>query len=331
MSRLRSDFYPRFLITLRKIFIDNMGLKLTSLAIAILIWLFVMGAEDVTISVEAPLVFTVPDDKVLVSDVPDKVSIVVSGPYATVMGWNTEHLQAKVNLAKADLGPSVIYVDEKLFSLPPGVKLVRINPSQVSVSLAKKWRKYVPVIPVFAGKPAPGYAVKSTDVSPERIEIEGAASDVQIAEEVLTEEINIADRKESFSVTVKPARLSKNIIFPGKEMVDVTITIRKDLVEKTLDNVPVEVRNCVRPYEIIPSSISVTLMAPRQVLDAFDARQLKAFVDATKEEGDSPGESTREVEFDTLPENVKIKAGAYTVKLLIKEGAHRSEGKHKAP
>ncbi len=302
----------------RGIFLENLTLKLFSLLIALLLWLFVLGAEGVTATVEIPVFFKVAEDKVLVSDVPDKIKIVVSGPWAAIKGWDTKSLTVEIDLTKTDLGPSVIYFEENLFNLPISLNLTRVNPSQLAISLALKKRKIVRVLPVVVGKPAEGFVVKQVQSTPEQIEIEGAESDVRFVEEVLTEEIRLDEKKESFTVSTKPVRMSKNISFPDKQPIQVSVTIKKDLVEKILKSVPVLVRGSVYETVVEPANVAITLLGPRNVIESLKAQQVVAFVDARKEEGDQPGtESVREVEIAPLPENVKIKTGNYTVKLSI--------------
>ncbi|RJO66081.1 MAG: hypothetical protein C4523_13435 [Myxococcales bacterium] len=309
-----------FASIIRRIFFENLGLKLFSLLIALLLWLFVLGAEDVTATVEVPLFFKMPPDKVLVTDVPNKANVSVSGPWAAIKSWNADNLEVEINLINADLGPSVVYLEEKRFQLPPSLKLTRVNPSEVAISLAKKASKQAPVVPVQTGTPALGYVVKSIKVMPDKVLIEGAESDIQIVDEVLTEEIDVAERKQSFTVMTKPVRLSKNISFPQKELLEVAVTIKKDLEERTFPNVPVRVRNSRYVARVEPAEIPLTIMGPREVVESLQTKDIKAFVDAEKEEGDHPSTATtREVEFDPLPETVKIQAGPYMVKLIISD------------
>ncbi len=140
---------------LREVFFENLGLKLFSLLIAILLWLFVQLAEDVTSTEEIALYFKLPTDKVLVSDVPSKIKVTVSGP-AAMRNWNTQTIEKWIDLSNFELGPSVIYFDESSFSLPPSLKVIRVHPNQWTISLAKKSTKKVPVIPVYVGKPGAG-------------------------------------------------------------------------------------------------------------------------------------------------------------------------------
>lgn len=320
----------RLLAWLQHAFIENLGLKLFSLLIALLLWLFVMGVEDVTTTQEIPVYFKLPEDKVLVSDVPSSINLTVTGP-AAMRNWSTKLNQKDIDLSQYDLGPSVLYFDEGSFNLPPSLRVLRINPNQWTISLAKKTTKIVPVIPVHMGRPANGYAVKSVTANPPEIEIEGAESDVLIVDEIITEEVDISGRREDFTASTVPVRLSKNIAFSSREPILVTFIIKKDLMEREFKLIKVEVRNSSHPTRVEPEEIAISIMGPRKTVQEMQISEIKAYVDATQEEGDVPNTITqREISFDPLPQDIKIKAGSYTVKLHILEG-ERLQPKRKIP
>jgi|GEM_PF-2388863 len=303
---------------LKSALFDNLGLKLFSLLITLLLWLFVLGQEDVTTTSDVQIYFKVPDDKILVSDVPNRIRVTVVGSWAAQQSWNAENVKIAIDLSKFDLGVSVVYFEEQLFKLPHSLAISRINPKQWTVSLAEKTTKVVPITPVPVGKLPKGYVIKSITTSPETIEIEGAASDLMIVDEVLTTEVNLAGHQENFMTTTTPVRLSKNIFFKNEEPINVTVAIKKDLIERTFDKVAVVVKNSKYVTQVQPSTISVTIMGPKSTVLGLNTKDILAFVDSSKEEGDKPDTQTiREVEFKPLADPLKIKADLYTVKLII--------------
>jgi hypothetical protein len=64
-------------------------------------------------------------------------------------------------------GPSVQYLEEDVFALPPGIRIARISPSKLTLNFAIKGKKLASVIPQVKGKPAAGYIVKGFVVKPE--------------------------------------------------------------------------------------------------------------------------------------------------------------------
>lgn len=318
LNKNNSSITQTFLTHLKGAIFDNLGLKLFSLLITLLLWLFVLGQEDVTTTSDVKVYFKVPADKVLVSDVPNRIRVTVVGPWAAQQSWNADNIEIGIDLSKFDLGVSVVYFEEQLFQIPHSLKITRINPKQWTVSLAQKTSKEVPITPVVVGNLPKGYVVKSITTSPEKMEIEGAASDLMIVDEVLTEEISLENHKENFMTTTNPVRLSKNIFYKNEQPINVTVAIKKDLIERTFDNVQVQVKNSQYVTQVDPPTIAVTVMGPKASVLALSEKDVTAFVDATKEEGDNPNTQTvREVEFEPLPDPLKIKISSFTVKLII--------------
>jgi len=313
-----------FFAKLKSIFLGNLGLKLFSLLIALLLWLFVMGAEDITITANIRMSIQSAEDKVLVSDVPDRINVTVSGPWASVKGWDWKNHLVELDLRELELGPTVIYLEGSKLKLPPGLTLERVNPSEITINYAKKATKNVKVVPVWVGSPRFGYMVESATVDPAEIAIVGAESDLLIIDEVLTEEIDVNDRHSTFSVAVNPVRLSKNISFPDKDPLLMTIKIKKDVVERKLENVPVYVENSEYDTQVIPTRMQVTVSGLRKAVSELKPEDIYLFVDASKEEGDQPGTmQNREIEVRLPSNDIKIKLPVYTVKLKISE--HRKK------
>jgi len=312
--------FKAFTAKLKSIFLGNLGLKLFSLLIALLLWLFVMGAEDITITANIRMSIQSADDKVLVSDVPDRVNVTVSGPWASVKGWDWKNHLVDLDFRDLELGPTVIYLEESKLKLPPGLTLERVNPSEITINYAKKASKKVKVVPVWVGSPRFGYMVENASIDPAEITIVGAESDLLIVDEVLTEEIDVEDRFSTFSVAVNPVRLSKNISFPDKDPLLLTIKIKKDIVERKLESVPVYVENSEYETQVIPSRLQVSVSGLRKAVGELNPDDIYLFVDASKEEGDNPGTmQNREIEVRLPSNDIKIKLPIYTVKLKISD------------
>ncbi len=306
----------------RRIFVDNFGLKLFSLLIVLILWLYVQGAGEQSITIEVPLTVDIAEDKVLVSDVPTTVKLTVTGTWAAVKSWDYSRLRANLDMRQARPGPTVQYLEEDVFRLPPGIRIARITPSKLTLNFASKATKQITVIPQVKGKPAPGFIVKGFVVKPEEIDVSGAEGDLLYLSEILTEEIDVQNRRQSFSTSVIPLRLSKNIEFPKKTSIDVEVKIERDLIEKDFKNIPIQVVKISHEYVITPKTVDIKLSGPRNLVESFDVALLRAEVVGTEGEGDVPGEYKREIHFKDLPkailDYVKQTPSVYLAKLVIK-------------
>jgi YbbR domain-containing protein len=320
MARQPAGWIQRTLLLIKGALFENLGLKLFSFLIALLLWAFVLGAEDVTTSEDIQIYFKVPENKVLVSDVPSQIKVTVKGPWAAIKSWNPENLKKAIDLSDFDLGLSVVYFEETLFDLPQSLKVVRITPNKWEVILAKKAFKTVPLVQIPTGEPADGYAITAITTNPKEIAIDGPESDLEFLAEIVTEPVSVEGAKESFTTTTKPSMELRNIKILDPAPIQVTVIVKKDLIEKTFTEIPVKVINSDHFAQVKPGTIPITISGPRKVIESLGTNAITAFVDARKEEGDiARSETTREVEFGILPPDVKIRAGTYTVKLILGE------------
>jgi YbbR domain-containing protein len=85
--------------------------------------------------------------------------------------------------------------------------ITQISPSSVKVDLDHVIEKMVHVKPVVQGKPASGYRVAKITVNPPYINLQGARGQLIGLKEVLTEEVDISDLKETVEVEV-PLRIA---------------------------------------------------------------------------------------------------------------------------
>ena len=59
---------------------SNLGTKLISVAIAIVLWVIVLGSRNVEVTKEIPLEVITPADIVPANDIPDHIAFRLSGP-----------------------------------------------------------------------------------------------------------------------------------------------------------------------------------------------------------------------------------------------------------
>jgi YbbR domain-containing protein len=121
---------------LRARLLENWSLKLASLAFAIGLWLFV-ATEDRT-----DHVFTVPLDLVdrppgveVRSLAVETVTVRVEGRRSLLRTLHEEDFRAAVSLKSARPGRFVARIQTENVSAPPGVRVVRVTPSEVRAVL----------------------------------------------------------------------------------------------------------------------------------------------------------------------------------------------------
>lgn len=114
-------------------------LKLLALAFSAGLWVFVMSSEKTNITLPLPVELdSVPSGLVVTSERPDTVDVQLHGLRAALSRVAPDALRIRVSLAGARPGELVVGLAPDQIVVPPGVSVVRINPSVVRVGLAKE-------------------------------------------------------------------------------------------------------------------------------------------------------------------------------------------------
>ncbi|NYE58726.1 CdaR family protein [Carboxydothermus ferrireducens] len=87
------------------------------------------------------------------------------------------------------------------------------------------YKKEVKVTPVITGKPAPGYQIVRTKITPPKIQVSGWIPSGVLQDTVFTEEINIDGARKSKKVTVSLIR--EDGVYYSTDRVEVYIEIDK--------------------------------------------------------------------------------------------------------
>jgi YbbR domain-containing protein len=126
-------------IGLRATLLENWSLKLMSLVFAVGLFLFVATEE------RTEAVFTVPLDLVdrpqgveVTSIGVEAVVVRVEGRHSLLRSLHEEDFRAEVSLKSARPGRFVAAIEPNNVSAPPGVRVVRVTPSEVRAVLESR-------------------------------------------------------------------------------------------------------------------------------------------------------------------------------------------------
>lgn len=112
-------------------------LKLLALAFSTALWFFVMTSEKSDLVVSAPVELDgIPLGLRLAAEVPDSVDVQLHGLRVTLARLSPDQVRARLSLTGAQAGETVIRLLPEQVSVPPGVTVLRVNPSRIRVVLA---------------------------------------------------------------------------------------------------------------------------------------------------------------------------------------------------
>ncbi len=122
----------------RKLFLEDWALKLTALVITLALWFGVTGLSTPTKErLTIPINPTISTDAVIMNAIRQDVDIFISGDKRKLDQINRSDLSAALDLTAVGPGDWVIELspDTVAVALPPGVKLVNVQPGNMAVKL----------------------------------------------------------------------------------------------------------------------------------------------------------------------------------------------------
>jgi YbbR domain-containing protein len=207
----------------------NTTIKVISLILAIILWVFVKSKSGGEVGLVVPLEFYRVPANLIVTHVTDEaINVRITGSVIQLQRLPTREIRVRIDLSRARPGTNSFDILPDNFNISKALDITQISPSSVKVDLDHVTEKTVHVKPVVQGGPARGYRVSKITVDPTYITMQGARSQLAGLKEVLTEEIDISDLKETVEVEmplqIADLRLKKAV----KRMVTVTIVVKEE-------------------------------------------------------------------------------------------------------
>jgi YbbR domain-containing protein len=206
----------------------NLPYKILAVLLAIIVWYVVVGEERAEVGLTVPLeLINIPRDLIVVNNVTQGIDIRVNGPRSLVRALSTENLSKSLDLSNTRSGNVSFSISSEGIPLPRGVKVTRINPTQVTVVLQKLAIKKVKVKPRITGKPAAGFEVDTLKVTTEEVEIAGPEEVVANLENLFTKPIDIQGVKTSLKQRTSLDFRNQQIYLVKEVPIEVQINLKK--------------------------------------------------------------------------------------------------------
>jgi YbbR domain-containing protein len=297
------------LATVLHLVTDNLGLKLTSVAAAVLLFSLVHGAGDLQRSVWVDVVTLLPpasSRKMLLSEVPDQIRVTVRGRRALVQALGREPL-APLQLDLRDAGRRYISFDAEQFDLPAGLQAVQINPPMLEFDWADREERRVPVVTSMVGAAREGLEVRGAlVVEPSEVLVSGPVDLVARLTEVNTEPIDLsryAAGRQDVRVPLEAA--PGHVVFGGGAPVRVLFELVPKLETRTLRRLAVAAVGAGSHTEVRPARVDVVLRGAPALVAALETDVVIPTVTAGVE-GVAGSASMRPVEIRGLPAGIEI-------------------------
>ncbi|MFN7972197.1 MAG: CdaR family protein [Acidobacteriota bacterium] len=257
----------------------ELPLKLLALALAVVVWLRVTGEEKVPLEIPVPLeIQNLPEALTFAEEAPSSVRVRLRAPRAIIDRINPGDVDAKVDMSGAKLGGNFVPLTASDVRVPFGAEVVAISPASLRLTIERKVRKSVPVLPDVRGQVPDGYELKGVSVTPKEVEIEGAEDAVRVAIEAGTEVVLLTGRQAPFTERVNVDPKVNNVHLTDQRPVSVEIVIEEKGAERTVTGVKV---TCQGASDVVldPPEIAVLLGGPASLVGGITADAIGASVE----------------------------------------------------
>ncbi len=186
-----------------KFLTENWTLKIISLALALLLWVFIMGERRFEVGYPVTLELqSLPDGLMVANEVPSLIDVRVSGPRTLLTKISPNDISIIVDLADLKPGLTTFKRLEERLNLPRGLRVTRLSPSFIDLKLERIKQKLVPIKIVLVDEPLAGFELGKVRTVPDEVIIEGAESELKNVIEVTTEKVDLKEVNEGFSLIV---------------------------------------------------------------------------------------------------------------------------------
>jgi YbbR domain-containing protein len=219
----------RTLKWLRDLLFQNLGWKLLSLAIALVIWALVATEPELATFANVRLEYkNLPEGLEISSEPVSSVMLELRGPSGALRGAGEAiHPAVVIDMSDAEAGERTFSIGDRNVKVMRGVRLVRAIPSEVRFQFEPRRMHTVPVQVRFVGEGQNGYVVSEFHVDPPEMDITGPRSRVARITSVIADPIDLSNKTGTSQFHVNVFTDDSFVRFLGTPEVVVTVTMKK--------------------------------------------------------------------------------------------------------
>lgn len=208
---------------------DNFLMKVASLALAVALWVVVLGEQKTEVVLNVPLdVGQIPRTLMVVNEPVEYVSLKVRGPHSLVQALAPNEVTLRGTFTRAvKEGDNILNLSPEAFQVPRGVNVLSVSPARIRLVLEAVDERRLEVIPKFRGDPAKGYSVGEVRVTPKEVRVVGPQGDLKRLSHAFTQPIDIKGQDRDFRVTAPIEPFGRRIRIVEGETVRVEVAMKK--------------------------------------------------------------------------------------------------------
>ncbi len=258
--------------------LDNLGLKATSLGLAVMLWFAIAGEKTSELGLMVPVeLLSFPRDMELTGESINTIEARLRASTSIIQRLRPGEVAVQIDLAGAGEGEHIEHLTEDSVRVPFGVTVVRLTPAVITLRLERTLQKTLPIQPRLVGIPAPGYEVASMTCSPREVRVAGPKSRVREVQAAFTEPVSIDGASSTLVHRVNLGLEDPVLRIQASPKVRVTVQIREVHEKRTFESLPVSVRGI--PATVTPGQVAVILTGPASLMRRVSEELVRPFVE----------------------------------------------------
>ncbi|HEX6803023.1 MAG TPA: CdaR family protein [Terriglobales bacterium] len=217
------DFFRRHVF-------HNLSLKITSIVLAVGLWLAVASSPPAEVALNVAIIFrNMPTDMEISSESIPSAQIRVRGPEAIVRRLQAADVRAEIDLTGIKPGEHTFDLTHQI-SVPDRLEVSEVVPSEIHVAFDARATRSVPVHARLAGNFVSGYKLAKIECDPATVEITGPENAIASVGAATTDPIDVSGVVGQVSES-RHAYVSDPLIqVTNPRLVRVTVTMEKESV-----------------------------------------------------------------------------------------------------
>ena len=267
---------------------NNYKIKIIVIVIAVLVWFFVKLDDNYRYAFKIQLrVTNLGSNRIITNDIPNKVKITCWGKGRYFLSLMIrKDIFYNLDVSRVQKSANFVLDKQQVMLLHEnGIEVLNIvEPETVKVIITDLITKKVPITPVVEIQTLPGYTVvDEVQLTPDSVEVMGPKSEIKNISTIYTEKRQYKNVKRDIKNKIRlvnPA--DPNVKLLSRE-VTLLVDIQK-LMEKAEYEITVDVINQPSNLKVtvIPSTLSLVLEGPTDLLLNVTKQDIKAYIDYKK-------------------------------------------------
>ncbi len=233
--------------------LDKWPAKVICLVISIFLYFFHQASLIDSKTVVVPLQIVENGVVMHVGSTPGSVSVIVRAGEETIKSILPSDISASINLDTiTEKGtyklPVKLTLSESLLAYDP--LEIKLRDDLITIDVDRKAIKYVPIAPSVVGEVAHGYEIDTITITPSTVEISGPESVVNATDKLYTTRLNVSNAETNFSTETSYQQLNKLLTVLDEGVFKAEVTVKPVIIERTFENVPVEILNLDSRLEV---------------------------------------------------------------------------------